>query len=66
MQHEHEHEHEHEGTQPPIKFNDLFTINNKKERFVNAEKAYQGIGMQPQARPPKEPSTNPANICKGV
>jgi len=29
-----------QGTQPPIKFNALFTIKNKKERFVNAEKVY--------------------------
>jgi len=34
---------QHEGTRPPIKFNALFTIKNKKERFVNAEKAYLRI-----------------------
>jgi hypothetical protein len=37
-----------QGTRPPIKFNALFTIKNKKERFVNAEKAYfrvRGVGV---------------------
>jgi len=31
---------QHEGTRLPIKFNALFMIKNKKEKFVNAEKAY--------------------------
>jgi hypothetical protein len=36
-----------QGTRLPIKFNALFTIKNKKERFVNAENAYlrvRGVG----------------------
>jgi len=36
-----------QGTRLPIKFNALFTIKNKKEKFVNAEKAYlrvRGVG----------------------